>query len=178
MVSDCNKADVFRVTDINGAQLTNGTSCTGLTPNSPCNASAEFSKQYDTAARVFRYVTRRYYIGNNANGNPSLYMDSNGGTAVEIVEGIESLQVLYGVRDLSSGATPPPIQYKKASAMAAGDWPNVISVKIGVLARTPDNKDTDLDNNTYDVNGTALGPFNDRFSRRVFTATVLLKNRV
>lgn len=179
MISDCDKADLFRISDISGGQLTNGTSCSSLTPNTPCNATAQFSKQYDTAARVFRYVTRRYYIRPNANGNPSLYMDSNGGTAVELVEGIESLQVLYGVRDLSSGATPPPIQYKKASAMSASDWPNVISVKIGILARTPDNKDADrLSDKTYDVNGTTLGPFDDRFSRRVFTATVLLKNRV
>src|SRR4029077_5405371 len=95
MISDCDRADLFRITDIVGTQLTNGNDCSALTPNTPCNAITTFSKQYDEAAAIFRYTTRRYYIGLNGNGNPSLYMDSNGGTPVELVEGIETLQILY-----------------------------------------------------------------------------------
>ncbi|HYA37978.1 MAG TPA: PilW family protein, partial [Candidatus Methylomirabilis sp.] len=129
---------------------------------------------------VYPYTTRTYYIGLNNNGVPSLYRDDNGGSAsggttVELVEGVESMKILYGV------ATPPNIQpsyYRKASAMSATDWKNVVSIKFGILARTPNSKDTDIDNTTYDVNGTVIGPFNDRNSRRVFTATALLKDRI
>jgi len=160
LVADCLKSDLVQVS------VTNSTT---LTP------AASLSKQYDNAASVYRYSTRTYYIRLNNNGVPSLYRDENGGNTVELVEGIESIKILYGL------ATPPNVQpsrYIKASAMTATDWPNVVSVKIGILARTPNIKDTDIDNNTYNVNGTVIGPFGDRNVRRVFTATALLKNQV
>jgi len=159
LVADCTKADLVQVNVADSMHLTPAT---------------QLSKQYDTAASVLPYSTRTYYIRTNKNGVPSLYRDDNGGGTVELVEGIESMKILYGV------ATPPNIQpsyYRKASAMSANDWKNVVSIKIGILARTPNSKDTDIDNNTYDVNGTVLGPFGDRNSRRVFTATALLKDR-
>ncbi len=159
LVADCLKADLVQV---------NVADSTHLTP------AVQLSKQYDTHATIYSYSTRTYYIRLNANNVPSLYRDDNGGNTVELVEGIESMKILYGV------ATPPNIQpsyYRKASAMAATDWANVVSVRIGILARTPNSKDTDIDNNTYNVNGTVVGPFGDRNARRVFTTTVLLKDR-
>jgi len=160
LVADCTKADLVQVNVANSGQLT---------------PVSQLSKQYDkTSAWVYPYTTRIYYIGLNNNSVPSLYRADNGGTPVELVEGIESMKILYGI------ATPPNIQpsyYRKASAMSAADWANVVSIKIGILARTPNAKDTDIDNTTYDVNGAVLGPFNDRNSRRVFTATALLKDR-
>jgi len=179
LVADCTKADLVQVMNATSSQLDLfGASCpVGV---SPCNAATQMSKQYDTAAAVYPYTTRTYYIGLNNNGVPSLYRDDNGGSAsggttVELVEGVESMKILYGV------ATPPNIQpsyYRKASAMSATDWKNVVSIKFGILARTPNSKDTDIDNTAYDVNGTVIGPFNDRNSRRVFTATALLKDRI
>jgi type IV pilus assembly protein PilW len=160
LVGDCLKSDLVQVTVPSSTQLT---------------PTVSLSKQYDTNASVYRYSTRTYYIRLNNNGVPSLYRDENGGSTVELVEGIESIKILYGI------ATPPNVQpsyYRKAGAMSATEWGNVASVKIGILARTPNTKDTDIDNNTYNVNGTVLGPFGDRNVRRVFTATALLKNQV
>ncbi len=159
LVADCLKMDLVQVTIADSTHLT---------------PAVQLSKQYDTAATIYPYSTRTYYIRLNKNNVPTLYRDDNGGSTVELVEGIESMKILYGV------ATPPNVQpsyYRKASAMAATDWANVVSVKIGILARTQNAQDTDIDNNTYNVNGTLIGPFSDRNSRRVFTATVLLKNR-
>jgi type IV pilus assembly protein PilW len=174
LIADCMRADLFQISDTPASsQLPHSNACaSGVTP---CNGNPEFSKQYDKAAKVFKYSTRRYFIGKNPNGTPSLYRDDNGSNSLELVEGIESMQILYGV------ATPPnkePSIYRTASALTTADWANVVSVKIGILARTPNTKDTDIDKNTYDVNGTTLGPFNDRNSRRVFVATVLLKNLI
>jgi type IV pilus assembly protein PilW len=173
-LSDCVRADLFQISaDPTTAALPHTTGGT-----SPGNATTELGKQYDTAARVFKYATRRYFIGLNANGIPSLFRDDNNGTPIELVEGIESLQVLFGVTD-----QPPdgaPAIYLNATAMNANpsNWLNVVSVKIGILARTPNTRDTNVDQNTYEVNGTTLGPFNDANSRRVFVATISLKNRV
>jgi hypothetical protein len=160
LVGDCRSSNLVLVNVTNSTQLTPAVSLT---------------RQFDTFATVYRFSTRTYYIRLNNNGVPSLYRNENGGSTVELVEGIESIQILYGL------AAPPNVQpsrYLKASAMLATDWPNVVSVKIGILARTPNTKDTDIDNNTYNVNGTVLGPFGDRNVRRVFTATALLKNQV
>ena len=180
LVADCTKADLVQVMNTTATQLNLfGTSCpSGV---SPCNDTTKtgLSKQYDAYATVYPFMTRTYYIALNKNTVPSLYRDDNGGkgnggTTVELVEGIESMKILYGV------ATPPAVQpsyYRRASVMSPTDWKNLVSLKIGILARTPNTKDTDIDNNTYDVNGTLIGPFNDRNSRRVFTTTVLLKDR-
>lgn len=185
LVADCIKADLIQVSGTNSTQLLHATTCPiGV---KPCNSTNQLSKQYGpqfgpSTTMVFPYTTRTYYISLNSNNPkvPSLYRDdnggsANGGTTVELVEGIESMKVLYGI------ATPPNIQpsyYRKASAMTTSDWANVVSIKIGILARTTNAKDTDTDNNTYNVNGTVIGPFNDNNSRRVFTATALLKNRI
>lgn len=183
LVADCIKADLIQVSGTNSTQLLHATTCpSGVIP---CNSTNQLSKQYgpqvsSTTTMVAPYNTRTYYIGLNNNLVPTLYLDvngggTNGGTTVELVEGIESMKILYGI------ATPPNVQpsyYRKASAMSAADWANAVSIKIGILARTTNTKDTDIDNNTYNVNGTSIGPFNDRNSRRVFTATALLKNRI
>ena len=190
LIADCMKADLFQISDAPDTvakQLSHSNACaSGI---SPCNSRPDLSKQYGSEGRppasspsaVFKFSTRRYFIGKNPNGTPSLYRDDNGLNSQELVEGIESIQILYGV------ASPPnkePSIYRKANALSLGaadptaDWANVVSVKIGILARTPNTKDTDIDKNTYDVNGTTLGPFNDRNSRRVFIATVSLKNLI
>jgi type IV pilus assembly protein PilW len=171
-LSDCVRADLFQISaDPTSPALPHDTS-----GNSPGNATTELGKQYDASARVYRYATRRYYIGLNANNVPSLFRDENNLGPVELVEGIESLQVLFGVTNAPPDG--PPARYLKANAMTAIDWANIVSVKIGILARTANTRDTNVDQNTYDVNGTTLGPFNDANSRRVFVATVSLKNRI
>lgn len=174
LVADCIKTDLVQISGTTATQLQHGTTCaSGITP---CNGTDQLSKQYaPPAATVSAYVTRVYYIGLNNNNVPSLYRVDNGGSPVELVEGIESIKILYGI------ATPPntePSYYRKASLMSANDWTHVVSVKIGILAITPNKKDADIDNSTYDVNGTVLGPFNDHNSRRVFTATALLKDHI
>jgi type IV pilus assembly protein PilW len=172
-LGDCIKVDVFQLSDAPASSKLPHAAGTGVSPG---NSRSQLSKQYDTSARVYKFATRRYYIALNANQIPSLYSDDNNGTPMELVEGIETLQVLYGVTDAPPNGAPTA--YYKANALSAADWQKVVSVKIGILARTPNNKDLDTDTNTYDVNGTTIGPFNDRNSRRVFVATVALKNKV
>ena len=91
------------------------------------------------------------------------------------------MHVLYGKN--TDGIVPKvPNVYLKAGAaglQSATDWSSVVSVRIGILARTVNDKDTDIDSGTYDVDGdgandfTALG---DRNKRRIFQAAVQLRN--
>lgn len=124
-----------------------------------------------------RFSTRRYYIKDNNNGIPSLYRDDNGGTAQELVEGIESLQILYGMDTDTTPDGVPNIYYKANNA--ALDWTRVVTIRIGIVARTIGNKETEIDNRSYDVDGDGfddLAAQNDRYKRRVFQTTVQLRN--
>jgi hypothetical protein len=56
------------------------------------------------------------------------------------------------------------------------NWANVVTTRVGLLVRTPNNIDTQLDTRVYPVVGTLIGPYNDRRQRRVFTSTVELRN--
>ncbi|HET6913122.1 MAG TPA: PilW family protein [Rhodanobacteraceae bacterium] len=65
-------------------------------------------------------------------------LDSTGTLINEpVVEGVEQLQFEYGLRDPSDpNKNPVPVKYENASAMAASDWANVISVRIGYVLRS------------------------------------------
>lgn len=171
VVSDCAVADIFQVTDVSGNALQHST--TGSTPG---NQVLGLKKAYEPPARVYKMVTRQYFIRQNAAGVPSLYRQDGASAAVELVEGIESLQILYG-EDTDTVPDGIPNRYRSASAVT--DWTKVMSVRIGILARTINDKDTDTDNENHDVDGdgtdevTAPG---DHFRRRIFQAVVQLRN--
>lgn len=172
LIANCNAGDVFQISGINTATNTVQHGMAGGAGFVPGNWTAEFGKAYGNAdgAEILQPVTRIYYIANGASGIPSLWRQENG-TAIELVEGIESLQILYGVRN---GPTKQPVRYLPAGSVT--DWGSVVSVKIGLLARTSTENFGDTSAMTYNVNGTTLGPFNDRNERRVFEATVSLRS--
>jgi type IV pilus assembly protein PilW len=180
LLSDCSSADIMQITQVQAASghLQHNAGGAG----SPGNSTQKLQKAYDSKAKTFKFSTRRYFIRNNPSNIPALYMDSNGGAASELAEGIEDMQVLYGV---DTDGDRQPNRYLKAGdagLTTQADWSNVVSVRIGVLARTLDTKDTDVDTQTYDVNGKSVTPCptpstcTDRNQRRVFLATVLLRN--
>lgn len=194
LVSDCASLSVTQVTDIDtGTKTLMHDTTAGFTPG---NQNKKLAKAYGRepedsfpadplkATKIFTYASHRYFIRNNADGVPSLYRDTNGGPAEELVEGIEDLQVRYGV-DLvapsdASGLTIPSRYY---TADEVFDWTRVMSVRIGILARSPSPADADVDRNTYDVNGKSVticpalpATCTDRNQRRVFLVTVQLRN--
>ncbi len=164
VVADCKGADVMKITGIAGNALQHGAGSLG--------------KAYEPPARVFKMVTRQYFITTKTvDGKtvPVLSRDENNNVA-ELVEGIENLQILYG-EDTDDPQDGAPNTYRKANAVA--DWAKVTSIRIGILARTIDDKNTDLDNGNYDVDGDGTNELTapgDRYRRRIFQATVQLRN--
>ena len=180
MVANCARADLMQITSITGNTLAHATG--GAAPGNL--SPADLSTEYDAPARVMKFATRRYYIRNNTATPPvpSLYRDTNGGAAEEMVEGIEVLKVLYGV-DTDDPLDGVPNRYVPASAVAGANakygWNAVVTVRIGIIARTIDNKNQDPDTGRYDADGD--GTFErdnpgDKFRRRVFQSTVQLRN--
>lgn len=58
----------------------------------------------------------------------------------------------------------------------AAQLPNVVAIKLYVLARNREATASYTDGKTYTLGATTLGPFNDHYKRHVFSTTVRLTN--
>jgi len=170
VVSDCAGGDLLQISGIAGNTLQHATG------GSPGNATSSLLKAYAPPAKVFKTTTRIYFVKQQTNGVPVLYRQDNGGSAEPLVEGVENLQILYG-EDTDSPSDGVPNIYRKATAVT--NWAKVVSVRIGILMRTLDDKNTDIDNGKYDVDGDGTYELNapgDRYRRRIFQAVIQVRN--
>jgi type IV pilus assembly protein PilW len=159
-------------------------------------------KNCTTLAALRRYLTHIYFIANNnttGDGIPTLKraeLDTNGGSAafkiVPLVEGIENLQVEYGIDTDAIGSvnagspnayTSNPDAYSACAAPACVEhWRSVVAVKVHLLARNTEKSVGHTDTKTYSLgllaDGTAksVGPFNDRYKRHVYQSSMRLSN--
>jgi type IV pilus assembly protein PilW len=147
-----------------------------------------------------RYLTHIYYIANNNNsgdGIPTLKRAELGADAFSImplVEGIENLQLEYGIDTNADGTAdvftadadayvPASLPATCLASGAACNWWNVVSVKVHLLARnTEPSPGYDDDDRTYvlglDAEGEEIrvNPSDDAFRRHAYSATVRLVN--
>jgi type IV pilus assembly protein PilW len=179
MLSDCKAGDIFRANSISSP----GGSGERTITHSSGNISSFLSHKYGNDAELMLLISRAYYIGTGASGEPALMMKelvssgTNAGTvqARELVEGIEELRVLYG-EDTDPTANNITDQYRTADVVAS--WRRVMNVRIGMLAVTPANVDTAPDNRSYTlVPGQTLAAKSDKRRRQLFTSTVQVRNR-
>lgn len=94
----------------------------------------------------------------------------------QIIDGVQNMQVLYGVdSDLDRVAD----MYIRANTVTAnGDWPQVVSVRLALLLSSVDPAINVPDTTVYNLLGTNVGPFNDNLRRHVFTTTVAFRNQL
>jgi type IV pilus assembly protein PilW len=188
MLSDCDKADLF----MNGAaatatSLTRASGCGGYTPCNMNPANKDWSHNYRAGEyRVVTTTSRAYFIGVGASGEPALfrisYDQGTGGTPEELIEGVESMQVLYG-EDLVNDTVFTPTRYVTFDNVT--DINNVISVRVSLLMRTPAEMPArPTDTKTYRLGGVdnatavTVNPSNDKRLRKVFTTTIVLRNKL
>jgi type IV pilus assembly protein PilW len=181
LISTCRAASVLEVTGYTHSSATGiGTIAhaggAGTDITTPDNLDGSAGYQYDSLATVLPIETAIYYVRLNATTNvPSLYRRIANNVPEEIIEGVEGMQIVYGVDangDLEADA------YQTAQTVeTANQWGNVIGASISLLIRSDTAYGTELDSRTYDLLGTTYGPFNDRFQRSVFTTTVTLRNK-
>lgn len=185
VVSDCQKASIFQVTDITGSgsdvKLAHGDAA-GFSPgNAVAGWTAE--QDYGLGSEVARLHTLAFYVGRGEDGRPALYQmrlaRQSSGTASafdaeELVAGIETMQVRYGIDSDNNGAVDTVVP-----ASAVGDWSAVVSVEVTLLARAPDEYGTETDTVVYRVGGTTgFRPAEDRRFRQVFSTTIGIRNRL
>lgn len=167
VVADCGGADIFRVTNADASTTGTVRHVTGTN-----NTTSSFSRVYSTTASIYRLTNRRYFIRNSTTGSGSaLWRESLTGME-ELVEGVESMQVLYG-EDTNTDF----IVDLYVNAANVTTWSNIVSVKIGLLMRTVASYGTEIDSNNYTLLGTIVNPVDDSRRRRIFTSTVEIRNR-
>ena len=138
-----------------------------------------FGTKCTTLAKVRPYIVRIYYIsrcsGNVCANNiavdiPTLKMEEFvGGTrsTVPLVEGIQNMQLDYGIDTSGDGA---PDSY--TTTLTAANAPNVMTIRAHLLARNNEPTGGHTDTKTYNLGGVAVGPFGDQFKRHVYSQLV------
>ncbi|MBS3963380.1 MAG: PilW family protein [Methylomonas sp.] len=184
MVTDCRQGTIFQTTNTTNVGGGSGVNVVHSANNTftPGNDTPPvFDRNYGPGSEIARISTFVYYIRLNPAGEPSLYRSrlatssnrTNALSAEELVEGIENLQIIYGVDTGTDGA---PDYFVPASGVTAANWANVVAVRVSLLVRTPANNIAPSPV-AYTYNGATPTPA-DRRLRRVFTSTIALRNRL
>lgn len=105
----------------------------------------------------------------------------DGGSTGILVEGIEAMQILYGLDDDNDSAAN---RYVTATEVAAGvvsagtpDWNSIVSVRVALLARSLNTIGL-VESRTYQLLDAAAIARNDSKVYRIFTTTIPLRNRI
>lgn len=180
MISNCRGADIFQVTgttaavaDQNGIVHTTGGVDPGNYNPTTCKGGGNLhclSQTYGSDSAMFEIQTVTYTIAAGSSGEPALWRSENG-TDVELVEGVEEMQILYGIDDDGDGFAN---QYVPVAAVP--DMNDVIAVRFMLLMRSEDAFVAEVPQ-TYTYNGNTVTP-NDRRLRQVFQTTIALRNRI
>jgi len=188
MVGDCPEVEAFQFIGASDSSIIAVPQSAGTPGNRPIPTGSSWSKAHGPASDLFSVVQTYYYIGEGASGLPSLFRfqttlsTASITTAIfqanteEVVEGIETLQVLLG-EDTDLPVNGKANRYVSASQVS--DWENIVSSRIGMLLRSPNSAtDSDqadsytlLDNISFDHAGT------DNTLRYAVNSTVKTRNR-
>lgn len=178
IVSDCSDGDIFQITNNPSTGGAAGKDevihNTGAVSSGPGNQDKPLQKIYQTDAQIYKLRTVTYSILAGQNGQPALFRSVNGAANEELVEGIENMQILYGVdtNDVDDTAN----YYKPRDALTLVQMDQVNSIRITLVATTlEDNLATAA--MPYSIFGVITTPA-DRKIRRVFTSTIAVRNRL
>ena len=157
-------------TDISAYRIAAGTADFSTLRNKDCTIAASLRPM----------LVQVYFVApdhNPGDGIPTLKrreLDQTSGAFVttDLVEGIEYLQVDYG---LDADAYGAPDSYIAAPGLA--DWPNIVSARVSVIARNIDPTAGYTDSKIYMLGSAGIfGPFNDAYKRHAYTQVVRLVN--
>jgi len=187
LLSDCEQADVVQacaVADVGGGASIN------ITISAVCNPGNIATPPITTAVggQVSKLESTILYVGkrgDQADNPPALFRrrlsaTAAGGAAEELIEGVESMQIVYGV-NLDNDTRNTVDAYLPADQVP--NWQQVITVRINLLMQSiedqivPDPQNYSFNGVDYDGGGGNGSLPNDNRVRRVFTNTISLRNR-
>jgi type IV pilus assembly protein PilW len=202
VVTDCSHAAVFQMTNVNNnntIKTVNHNTGTGTPGNCTkgfglpvdCSNTNGTDYTFKPGSRLYRLNAATYYIRTNAEGEPALYRQKLGYddgdsalTAEEVVEGIEDMQITYGVDTTATadGAVDTYVTANQVAVAAPGstgeeDWKRVLSIRVSLLLASREGEVATTKAQTYSYNGATVTP-SDRRLRKVFTTTIAIRNRL
>lgn len=185
MVTDCSQATIFQATnatDQSGQSRVNVVhSSAGFTPG---NKPSIFDNEYGEGAFIARFSSYAYYIRNNSAGVPSLYRSRLSATAStaslqaeELVEGIEDMQILYGVDQNGDKVADYYVTAAVIDSTAGISMDDVVGVDISLLVTSIGDNLTETPTSTA-LPGTGITTQIDRKLRKVFRTKIAIRNRL
>lgn len=100
----------------------------------------------------------------------------NNTPAQPLIDGIDSMQVLYGVAG-TPGSETSVTRYVPFNVLTPADYPNIRSVKVGLLVSNGQlNGTADVLNRVYTIFDSVQLPFLDGHLRRIYSTTVNFNN--
>ena len=186
-VGNCFERNIFSKTNLStDAGLTAASGDGNIDESArPGNAGA-FSTVWEPGTKVFSDVTTIFYIGEGESGLSALYrMESQCGfeiqaceaigiETVELVEGVENMQILYGVDSDDDGVAN---QYFSADDATTFDFNNVVSLRLSLLMRSSE-KSEQIDTGIYTLaDKVDINPVDEGVLRYVTSSTIELRNR-
>jgi len=181
MLSNCRGADIFQITNMGPDDIqeydnivhNTGTGTPGNynIDNCPDTGNAHcLSQTYGADSSVFKLQTVTYSIKEGGSGEPALWRSENGAD-VELIDGIENMQVLYGIDDNGDNYAN---QYVIASAVT--NSLDVVSIRLMLLVRSASPNVTESPQ-VYNFNGVINITATDNRLRQVFSTSIALRNR-
>ena len=183
----CERAAVFQITNTNARPEGNNHHIEVVHNTGrgfPGNCQKEFQSVYE-GGYMIQIAYRTYFIGTGASGLPALFLYEAGTElqqpAQELVEGVEDMQLLYGVDTDSDNDRQVDAYLTAAQVEAAGQWPLVRSVRPNLLLQSVDPNAL-AEANDIATNYTGFHDWNvnasDKRWRQVYNATVGVRGRL
>ena len=148
-----------------------------------CESGTASQRPYPPGSALMKLISRAYYVGTSevSNDSPALFRERLGVVtnqaatwSEELIQGVENLQVQYGIDLGPANSTEAPDVYINASD-ARMDWQKVRSVQISLRLRSLQpvyRQDTPYD----EFMGIADTDGSDRFLRETFSTTIKIRN--
>lgn len=181
MVSNCRGADIMQISNINAANGTlvhntgAGVEPGNYNPDNCVGGNAHcLSQTYGADSAMFRFRTVTYSIAVGESGEPALWRSENGVDA-ELVEGIDQMQLLYGV-DTTDDDFPNQYMTSTELIASANDWYDVMSIRLMLLVRSAALQVVEAPQ-VITYNGATTTAADYRL-RQVFSTTIALRNRI
>lgn len=172
MATNCTSATVFQITNFNSNENVVHNTGTGAPGNSTKDLGACF-----VDGNIVAVSAKSYFIRNNPAGMPALYRKVGSSSVEEMVDGIQDMQIKYGIDTNTDGAVDEYVDAGTVNKLdTAARWATVLSVRISLLLVSREDGVVDVPQQ-YVFNGSTVDP-SDRRLRFVFTSTIGVRNRL
>ena len=180
IISDCKRSAIFQVTAFTQATGVIAHATSGGSIGNSTSQLLTSAPGFDVDADVMEFQTIIFFIGTSANGTPSLKRKINNDASETIINGVENMQIQYGLDTDADGIAN---RYVNASNVASTEWIDVTSARISLLMLGEENSLPEDDINSYTVldetiddTGTTITHAGDERFRQVVNMTVDVRN--